>query len=72
MVTLKNNLCETKWWHGEAARKETVLAVEWLNFRRNPRVKVKVRSQNMPQDSPAVASRSLICECSERTHNFTQ
>ena len=42
MVTLKNNIIplrETKWRHGAAARNETVLAAEWFNVRRKPRVK---------------------------------
>ncbi len=42
-VTLKNNIIllrETKWRHGAAASCLISLAVEWLNFRRELRVKV--------------------------------
>ena len=34
----------TKWRHGKATRKKK-LAAEWLNFRRNPRVKVRKYSE---------------------------
>ncbi len=54
-------VCETKWRQGTTQQPEekTILAAEQLNFTSCQSSSNKERSQNMPSDSPAVASRSL-------------